>query len=162
MKTSITYLGIALVAFTNVALALNCQQSFINDETSLTESQLLAGKNPVTVNEDHSGDWKSNKETGKHKNGDPSDVIVFRPYEKSFQEIVEANNQIIENAASSERYLSSTEDNLSEEERIIESINSMKSCLEERTIEEIIIENHKITESALLSEALSNKLGKTE
>ncbi|MCG2612398.1 hypothetical protein LZZ90_12860 [Flavobacterium sp. SM15] len=167
MKSSITYLGIALVAFTSFASALNCQQSFIKEEIRSTEVQSSNEIGVVKSNENHSLVKKCGH-GGRKMTVENAQGIDFQPYEKTIEEVIAENNQITENAVLEE--VNSTYNNqqtvksISEADQIINNINSMKGCafLSERTMEEIILENNKIIENTIVKDAFFPKMGKSE
>lgn len=155
MKKSIIYLGLALVTFTNVTLALNCQQSFVNEDFNLTQEQ-QPGKNfQRTVTEDHSRDRKGGKESEK-QNSDHAELVVFNPYEKTVEEIIAEDMQIIENAISNEVQSTATglsETDLSDEAIVVESIIALENCraVNGPTIEQVIAEDSKIVEGTVVN-----------
>lgn len=167
MKSSITYLGIALVAFTSFASALNCQQSFVKEEICLTPVQSSNEILSTNTNEYHSFEKKCGN-GGKKLTGENTQGIDFQPYEKTIEDVIAENNQITENAILSESDNTCNEKQIagciSDADQIINSINSMKGCavLSERTMEETILENNKIIENTIVKDAFFPKVGKNE
>jgi len=135
MKKSIIYLGIALVTFTNVALALDFQQSS-NDE-SLNVAQTAQSTESLEPSSNEGGDPASiNPET-----------IVVPTYQKTMEEIIAENNQIIESTLSLEQTasLSIAEDNQIDISIEITSVSS------EEAMAERILQDSQIIESTVLN-----------
>lgn len=136
MKTSIIYLGIALITFSNVIPALS-QESFIKGE-SLAQ----------TVSSNQSKDRNSFEAASNNSNSNKEqDVVSFDPetiaaptYQKTIEEIIAEDNQITEGAISSEL--------TSKESQIVVEIDGIPTSTE-KTTEERILEDSQIIESPL-------------
>lgn len=138
MKKSVIYLGIALVTFTNVISALG-QQS--HDKESLMQI--------VQSNENLDGNVHGNDavETNSSKDGNPAglapETIELPTYKKTTEEIIAENNLIIENSISSEEI---TNENTADD--YMENLSTDFYPLNnEKTTEEIILQDMQITES---------------
>ena len=129
MKTSIIYLGIALVTFTNVISALGQQQ---HNEDCLTQ-----------VVQSHEGS-KGSQTDKKEKT-----PIYFEPqiievpvYQKTMAEIIAENNQIIESTLIPEE----TKKEIAYDDLLNFTIDN-QPLVNEKTIEEVIEQNNQIIES---------------
>lgn len=150
-KKSILYLGILLVAFTNGASALNCQQSIVKDKQSLTQTVQSNKKNTVASNDNDSIKKRGGKKGSDSTNTSPQ-VIVYNPNQKTMEEIIAENNQITESTISDELALNtaaSVEANQVIEHTVLSEIGSL--CCE-KTMEEIVKDDSQIIESAVLTE----------
>ncbi|WP_313804153.1 hypothetical protein [Flavobacterium sp.] len=128
MKSSIIYLGIALITFSNVITATG-QQSEINNRLT----QLAFADGNVKEN-------RSSSETTKNEKALVSseiELITFPTYQKTMEEIIAENNQITENV------LNTTPTEKTEIEVILE----MNRINNEKTMEEIISEDNLIIEN---------------
>lgn len=147
MKKSIIYLGIAVITFTNVISALNCQQSFNNEGLSWTETA-QSNKNKATAASDNDSIEK------KFGNGDVDsanatpEITGFRPYQKTTEEIIAENNQIIESTIYTEIIPLET---ITENYQIKDISVSIPVC-NEKSIEDIILQDNQIIENAILNE----------
>lgn len=154
-KSSIIYLGIALGAFTNVALALNYQQASFTEETNQT-SMLQSFKNFATASD---GDHSRERVGTKENTAVTPEVIVFNPYEKTIEEVIAEDNLIIEDAILSEIDFSTeqtvTDENKSLDELLLAQVYPHYNV---KTIEEIIAEDSKIIERPIM-EAVQTKSG---
>ncbi|MGX7668944.1 hypothetical protein [Flavobacterium pedocola] len=163
MKKSIIFLGIASVAFANVTLAINCQQSSVKEETGSTQTkQSFESLEAAT---------KGNRLAVVSKDGgDPqignSEAIFYKPYQKTVQEIIAEDNQIIENSLSEQPATPCVEktsnEPTSDESQVIESIIAMEACplYSKKTIEQVIFDDSQIIENAIVSNVTSLNLGK--
>lgn len=148
MKKSIIYLGIAVVAFTNITSALNRQQSFNTEYFSLTQAiQSDESTDAATIGMD-----SIEKETGKAKadvTGINPETIVSKPYTKTMEEIIAENNQIIESVLLDELAVQTDETVITAEDQIILSIISAEGgpVYTTKSTEEIILEDSRIIES---------------
>lgn len=131
MKTSIIYLGIALVTFTNVALAVDFEQSFEEDHRN---PQAQTQKNATS-------EIIADSDTTTAKNHDlasiTSDLPLVPVYEKTMEEIIAEDYLITEGVFSA---------NQIEEHTINISIDSFPTTIE-KPIEEIILEDQQIIEN---------------
>jgi len=155
MKKSIIYLGIALVTFSNVASALNSQQSLLKEDLGLT--QRVQSIQILDANTSGGGNDSIKKRNTK-KGGDPisidSESIGFSSYTKTTEEIIAENNQITENNISNDVVFTCNgksiplADNL-----IIDSIISadISPVCVEKTMEQIILEDSQIIENPILN-----------
>ncbi|KGO86903.1 hypothetical protein [Flavobacterium suncheonense] len=145
-KSSIIYLGIALTAFTNVALALEFQQVSLNEELVSGQTQQSKENLTAVTTEDHSRERGKGNESEKTSQFH-QDLVVFNPYKKSMQEIIAEDNLIIENAIVKEAdfsaALTTVEENKSLDELLLAQVYPRYSV---KTPEEIIDEDRKITE----------------
>ncbi|ESU18626.1 hypothetical protein FCR2A7T_29260 [Flavobacterium cauense R2A-7] len=142
MKKSIIYLGIAVILFSNVISALNCQQSFNNENLSLTQNIQSIENTDATIGKNSTGG-------GGDTSSVISDEIVVNPYQKTMEEIIAENNQIIESDLPNEV----TETTSEEDEQIRLSIISVQGPVyTEKTTEEIIMEDRQIIESPVFNE----------
>ncbi|HLF52988.1 hypothetical protein [Flavobacterium sp.] len=163
MKNSIIYLGIALLSITNSITASNVHQSFIkNDDSSFSTKQhsaeVVDSKVIVTeISNDNDSTIKVFSLVEDTSIFNP-DTVVFNAFERTIEEVIAENNQIIENGISNEisfLYIEkSTEEIIAEDNEIIESTISteVQPLQIEKTIEEIIIEDNKIIESTISNE----------
>lgn len=139
MKKSIIYLGIALLTFTNVITAL-AQQSFIKEEglAQMTASNKIQSNNPFEKrNNDNSGNPVSKNE----------ETVSIPTYQKTIEEIIAENNQIIESNLSTEEYLEETN---TEDFPII--ITAEESPVDyEKVMKERILQDNQIIESQVLN-----------
>lgn len=149
MKKSINYLGIAVILFSNVISALNCQQSFNNENLGLTKNiSLIENTDAPTVN---GTDSIEKKDTGN--GGDSASVIseeiVVYPYQKTMEEIIEENNQIIES-----NLMNEVNEPVTEDDQVSLSIISVEDgpVNTTKSTEEIIMEDRQIIESPVFSE----------
>ena len=128
MKSSIIYLGIALVTFSNVITATG-QQSDINNR--LVQLAFVDG---------NIKEHRSSSEIIKNEKtliSSETDLITVPTYQKTMEEIIAENNQITENVL-----------NVTPTEKTeIEVILEMNRINNEKTIEEIISEDNLITEN---------------
>jgi hypothetical protein len=152
MKKSIIYLGIALVTFTNVALAFDFQQS---EDLSLTNKIQSNERLDVSANSK-----KAIVRKGTKIGGDPAtvapEIISFQPYKKSMEEIIAENNQIIESSTPEEIV---TKDCQIDASAIVIEI---EPSFTGKTMEEIILEDSKIIESTILIDAQAINVGKSK
>lgn len=147
MKKSIIYLGIAVITFTNVISALNSQQSFNNEGLGWTKTTQSNKNKAVTASDNDSIE----KELG---NGDVDsatatpEVTDFRPYQKTTEEIIAENNQIIESTIYSEIIpLETITENYQ-----IKDISISIPVYNEKSIDEIMLQDSQIIENAILNE----------
>ncbi len=144
MKKSVIYLGIALLTFTNVITAL-AQQTFFEEEAlvqTVTANKLLSSNTYNNGlfekrNENHTGKTTSTNE----------ETIVVPVYEKTMEEIIVENNQIIESSLSTEEYLEET--NAQDFPIIISAEESPVDY--EKVMEERILQDNQIIESPVLN-----------
>lgn len=157
-KSSILYLGIAMGTFTNVALALNYQQTSFNEEANQTSMLQSVKKFTAASGEDHSRD----RIGGKENTAVTPEVIVFNPYEKTMLEIIVEDNLIIENAILNEidfpTKQTSDDESKSLDELLLAQVYP-HYCV--KTAEEIIAEDCKIIERPIL-EAVQTKSDNTK
>lgn len=148
MKKSIIYFGITVILFSNVISALNCQQSFNNEDRSLTQNIPSNENIEATVNGTAS---IAKKSTGK--GGDTASVIseelVVNPYQKTMEEIIAENNQIIES-----NLLNQVEEPVTEDDQVSLSLISAEvgPVYNTKSTEEIIMEDRQIIESPIFNE----------
>jgi len=148
MKKSIIYLGIAVILFSNVISALNCQQSFNNEYFGLTQNIPSIQNTDATANGNSLIGKKSTGVGGDNSNI-ISEEIVVNPYQKTMEEIIAENNQIIESDLPKEV----TETTSEEDEQIrLSIISAQGSVCSEKTTEEIIMEDRQIIESPVFNE----------
>ena len=139
MKKSIIYLGIALLTFTNVITAL-AQQSFIKEEglAQTTASNKIQSSNSFE---------KSNNNNSGNPVNKNEETVNIPTYQKTIEEIIAENNQIIESNLSTEEYL---EERNAEDFPII--ISAEKSPVNyEKVMEERILQDSQIIESPVLN-----------
>ncbi len=142
MKKSIIYLGIAVILFSNVISALNCQQSFNSEDRSLTQNIPSNENTDATIGKNSTGG-------GGDTSSVISDEIVVNPYQKTMEEIIAENNQIIESDLPNEV----TETTSEEDEQIrLSIISAQDPVYTEKTTEEIIMEDRQIIESPVFNE----------
>ncbi|MEW5676186.1 hypothetical protein ABGT15_07720 [Flavobacterium enshiense] len=142
MKKSIIYLGIALVAFTNVISAL-AQQSITNDSsTQIVQSN----ENLEGSTSDASSKEKNTTGVGNPVRFEP-ETIEVPVYQKTMAEIIAENNQIIE---SNMPYEQTTDENRATADTVNALIDFYPICTE-KTMEEIILEGNQIIESPALN-----------
>ncbi|WP_313807003.1 hypothetical protein [Flavobacterium sp.] len=141
-KTGIL-LGIFVVAFVNVALALNSQQSFRNEMISVTQSEDLAVCIKTETVKIHLKEVKkSNTYKGNRTTLEEQSLVVMDPYEKTIEETIAEDNQIIENAIVADAQSVKMS---ADEAYVFESIVYNAPSTEER-----IIEDSKIIENPIL------------
>ena len=155
---SIIYLGIALGTFTNVALALNEQQTSFNEDSNQASTLQVIKNIAISSAEEHSRERRG----GKH-NADASnvqaDVIVFNPYEKTIEEVIAEDNLITENALSGKTDFSTEQTKADESKSLDELLLAQVYPLYSvKTAEEIIAEDSKIIERPVM-EAVKTKSG---
>lgn len=147
MKNSIIYLGIALVTFTNAALAVDFQQSY-TDENLITAN---AAQTIVSVGENN-GKSSYKAATSKDKDAETITLDIATPYQKTIEEVIAENNQIIE-----------SEDSYTANENLNEALFgetvSGEPQFSEQTIEERILQDSQIIESPLLNAIEINNQG---
>lgn len=151
-KKSFIYLGIAVVAFTNITSALNRQQSVNNEYFSLIQVvQSDETTNATTIGID-SIEKKTEKAKGDVTGINP-ETIVSNPYTKTIEQIIAENNQIIENVISDEVVVKTTEIAFTEDDQISLSIISEEvgPVYSTKTAEEIILEDCQIIESPVIN-----------
>nr|WP_294937769.1 hypothetical protein [uncultured Flavobacterium sp.] len=142
MKKSIIYLGIALVTFSNVALALDFQQSF-NEENQApqTNERLAPG-----INKNVTSGQKSSAEGGRDLESVSPEIIGFKPYEKTAEEVIAENNQITESVLSNEV----TEEISLQDIQTIDVISiEIAPVCSEKSMEDRILQDSLIIESAI-------------
>ncbi|MCG2611144.1 hypothetical protein LZZ90_06460 [Flavobacterium sp. SM15] len=136
MKTSIIYLGIALLTFSNVIPALS-QESFIKGESlaqkvSSTQSKSRNASEEVSI--------KRNSNAEQNVVSFDPEAIAAPAYEKTIEEIIAENNLITESSLLAE---------LNADKNQIEvKIDGIPSNFE-KTTEERILEDSQIIESQL-------------
>lgn len=138
MKKSIIYSGIALLTFTNVITAL-AQQSFLKDEglTQTVAANKLVSNPFENRNGNDSGTPASSNE----------EIILVPAYEKTIEEIITENNQIIESNLSTGEYL---EEKNAEDFPIIITVEESPVNYE-KVMEERILQDNQIIESPVLN-----------
>jgi len=153
-KKSIIYLGIAVVAFTNVASALSSQQSFNNEYFSLTQTVQSDGSSDAATIGNDSIEKKTGKECGDSCCINP-ETIVSTPYTKTMEEIIAENNQIIESTISNDTAEKATEEIIVEDNQIIDVtiVAEVGPLYSKKTTEEIIMEDSQIIESPVFNAA---------
>jgi len=156
MKKSIIILGIAVLTFTNVISAL-AQQSFIQGDsmaqTTTSSNASLTGKthgNPLT-------EKRSANEERDSENVN-LEIIAVTAYQKTMEEIIAENNQIIESIVPTEQV---AEDNSSQENQINISIEGY-SFNGEKAMEDVIAQDSQIIENPVLNASLPITLGKSK
>lgn len=154
MKKSIIYLGIAVVAFTNVTSALSSQQSFNNEYFSLTQSVQSEQSTDATTTGNDSIEKKSGKECGDAGSINP-ETILSTPYAKTIEEVIAEDNQIIESEISSDVVENASEESITIDNQVIDmTISSEVGPLySKKTTEEIIMEDSLIIESPIFNTA---------
>lgn len=152
MKKSIIYLGIAVVAFTNVTSALSSQQSFNTEYLSLTQTVQSEQTTDATTTGNDSLEKKSGKECGGSSSINP-ETIVSTPYTKTMEEIIAENNQIIESEISNDLLEKASEESIVEDNQIIDVTlgGEVGPLYSEKTTEEIIMEDSQIIESPIFN-----------
>lgn len=148
MKKSFFYLGIAVILFSNVISALNCQQSFNNENRSLTQNIPSNKNTEVTVNGADSIE-KKNTGQGGESTGVISEELLVNLYQKTMEEIIAENNQIIES-----NQLNAVDEPVTEDDQVSLSIISAEvgPVYSKKTTEEIIMEDRQIIESPVFCE----------
>lgn len=140
MKTSIFYLGIALVTFTNVALAVELEQSLDEDH-----------RNPERQNQKNTtSEGIAGFETSVAKiydfTSNPSDLPTVPVYQKTMEEIIAEDKQIIESD------LATVNNKWDDYSNTL--VLELQPVAAEKTIEQIILEDSQIIESPV---AITNK-----
>lgn len=158
MKNSIVYLGIALLAFTNVSHASKVFKNQDNASQFRSVESITTAQNEALLPEEVIFNQK--------KFGPDEDTAIFDPrkvisliLEKPIEEIIAENNKIIESSFSNEVvYLYSEkpiEDVIAENNQIIESNVSTAEVhfiYIDKAIEDIIAEDNQIIESIVPNE----------
>lgn len=152
MKNSIIYLGITLFSFVNVSSAVNN----LNIESKFAqENALESEENQLKVSLSSINDFLASKDYASS-----TEEVVFNPKTviseistTSIEEVIKADNEIIESNISSSGELlyieKSMEEVIAADNEIIESNldNELRPIYLERTIEDYIEENNAIIES---------------
>ena len=137
MKTSIIYLGIALGTFTNVALAVDFEQSFEEDHRN------PQGQTPRNA----TSEGITGTDTSAAKNYDftsnASDLPTVPVYQKTMEEIIAEDKQIIESNLTTE--------NNKWEDYSNTLVMELQPVATEKTIEEVILQDSQIIESPVVS-----------
>lgn len=137
MKTSIIYLGIALVTFTNVALAVDFEQSF-EEEHRNPQGQTQKNITPEEI---------TGPDTSAAKNYDFTsntfDLPTVPAYQKTMEEIIAEDKQIIESDLATE--------NNKWEDYSTTLVLELQPVATEKTIEEIILQDSQIIESPVVN-----------
>jgi Ni,Fe-hydrogenase III component G len=172
MKNSIIYLGITLMAFTNVITASNVRQSFnMNDVSSTTNKT-------VSVETAHAKDVFIVASNGNQLSQEIAfpvedttilnlEAVLFNTAEKTMEEIIAEDNKITETTISNEVYFLSIgktmEEIIAEDNSITESTisNEVHFLQIRKTVEEVIAEDDKITESSNSNEVYILQIEKT-
>ena len=143
MKKSIIYLGIALVTFTNVALALDFQQS--QEQENLNPTQTTFATENLESDTNNVG--KVNRSEGGNQKEVNPETITFPTYQKTIEEVIAENNLIIESDLSLEQ---TTEESIAEENllAILTEVNTQNS---EEVMAERIFQDSQIIESPVLN-----------
>jgi len=150
MKKSIIYFGIALLTITNVITAL-AQQSFVKGD-SLTQTASSNVSLVGNAQSNRSIERRNSNNDGKPTAIDP-EAIVATTYQKTMEEIIAENNQIIESTISTEQFVEDNQINI--------AIEGNPVC-SEKAIEEIIIQDSQIIESPVLNAIQPIALGKSK
>ncbi|ESU28893.1 hypothetical protein FLJC2902T_14900 [Flavobacterium limnosediminis JC2902] len=140
MKKSIIYLGIAVLTFTNVISAL-AQQSFIKEDSlaqTVSSDAGLAGNTQGT----HSIERRK-----IHSANSTPETIVVTTYQKTMEEIIAENNQIIESTITPEQC---AEAGSSKDNQIDIAIETIPVC-SEKSMEERILQDSQVIESQFLT-----------
>ncbi|HLF52987.1 hypothetical protein [Flavobacterium sp.] len=158
MKNSIVYLGIMLLAFTNVNHASEVFKNQDNASQFKSVESVTTAQNEALLPEEVIFNQK--------KFGPDEDTVIFDPLkvialnlEKPIEEIIAENNKIIESSFSNEVvYLYSEkpiEDVIAENNQIIESkvaTAEVHFIFIDKAIEDIIAEDNQIIESIVPNE----------
>jgi hypothetical protein len=147
MKKSIIYLGIAVLTFSNVISAL-AQHSFIKGE-SLTQTVSSNASSDGNTNGNPLVERRNsnNSSNGEDTSSNDPATIIYTPYQKTIEEIIAENNQIIESTISPEQ---NTEENSTEDNQIDIAIE-VSPVSTEKAMEERIIQDMQIIESSVLN-----------
>jgi len=142
MKKSVIYLGIALLTFTNVITAL-AQQTFFEEETLV---QTVTANKLLSSNTHNNGLFEKRNENYNEKTTITNEETIVVPvYEKTMEEIIAENNQIIESSLSTAEYLEET--NAQDFPIIISAEESPVDY--EKVMEERILKDNQIIENQL-------------
>lgn len=155
---SINYLGIALVAFTNVALAVDFQQS--SEEENLNVTQTTPTSKSLIAAIHNQNRIKSN---GNHarsvRESIAPELVGFEPYQKSMQEIITENNQITESEISTDFNSNEIQDDILNNSFIAAYIETICS---EKSMENTILQDQLIIENAIINEVQFTASGKSK
>lgn len=149
MKTSIIYLGIALVTFTNATRALDLEQSF-EDENRNPQQTVQTASTSESILAD-SG------RNGENLKSVELDLPIAPVYQKTIEEVMAEDSQIIESLITTKQ--------IAEESTLTEIIFRLTPVPAEKTIEQTILEDSQIIESPMLttmSPVMTGTFKKTE